>query len=89
MSKLNTFKLGRPLGGRILVEPDPPQKETSFGLLIPDNKEKPATGTVVIGNKEVKKGDRIIFSLFGLDEVKIEGKDYAIVSDSGVLFVFA
>lgn len=89
MSKSTISKLGRPLNGRILVEPDPPATETSFGLLIPDNKEKPATGTVVIGNDQVSKGDRIVFSLFGLDEIKIEGKNYAVVSDSGILFVYA
>lgn len=87
-TKSTTAKLGRPLKGRILVEPDPVEQQTAFGLLLPDNKEKPATGTVVIGNDEVKKGDRILFSLFGLDEVKIEGKDYCVVSDSAVLFVY-
>ena len=78
----------KPSAGRILVEPDAPETQTSFGLLLPENKEKPATGTVVVGNKDVKKGDKILFSLFGLDEVKIDGKDYAVVSDSGVLGIF-
>ncbi len=86
MSKSVTFK---PLNNRILVKPDAPEQETSFGLLIPDNKEKPATGTVVVGNKMVKKGDKILFSLFGLDEIKIDGVAYAVVSDSGVLGIYA
>jgi chaperonin GroES len=77
------------LHNRVLVEPDPRQEMTSFGILIPDNKERPVTGTVVIGNSSVKEGDRILFSLFGLDEVKIDGKDYAVVSDSGILFIYA
>ncbi len=68
--------------------PDPIKKETSFGLLIPDNKERPVTGTVVVGNKTVKKGDRILFSLFGLDEVDLDGKVHAVVSDSGVLGIY-
>lgn len=89
MSKSAISKLGRPLNGRILVEPDPPAQQTSFGLLLPDNKEKPATGTVVIGNDQVAEGDRILFSLFGMDELDIEGKHYAVVSDSGILFVYA
>ena len=77
-----------PTKGRILVEPDPPESQTSFGILLPGNKEKPATGIVLIGNDEVEAGKRILFSLFGLDEVKIDGKNYAVVSDSGVLGVY-
>ncbi len=77
------------LHNRVLVEPDPKQDMTSFGLLIPDSKEKPVTGTVVIGNDTVQEGNRILFSLFGLDEVKIDDKNYAVVSDSGILLVYA
>ena len=78
-----------PLHNRVLIEPDPPTTETSFGLLLPENKEKPATGTVIVGNNDVKKGDRVLFSLFALDEVKIDGKNYAIVSEQGVLGIYA
>ena len=74
----------KPAGNRILVLPDPPKTEVS-GILIPDNKERPVTGTVVVGNYNVHEGDRVLFSLFGLDEVVIDGKDYAVVSDSGIL----
>lgn len=89
MSKSAISKLGKPLNGRILVEPDPPETQTSFGILLPDNKEKPATGTVIIGNTEVIEGEKIVFSLFGLDEIKIDGKNYALVANTGVLFVYA
>lgn len=75
----------RPLHNRVLIEPDPPVTETSFGLLLPESKEKPHTGTVVVGNSEVKAGDRVLFSLFGMDELKYEGKDYCVVSEKGVL----
>lgn len=77
-----------PTKGRVLVEPDPIEQETSFGILLPDNKEKPATGTVLIGNDIVKDGDRILFSLFGIDEFKHEGKNYTLVSDSGILGIY-
>ncbi len=77
------------LHNRILVLPDPKAEETDFGVILPENKERPVTGTVVVGNTSVKKGDRILFSLFGLDEIKIEGKNYCVVSDSGILLVYA
>ena len=86
MSKSNiSFK---PTDGRILVLPDPPTTEVA-GILLPGNKEKPVTGTVVVGNKQFKKGQRILFSLFGLDEVKIDDTFYSVVSDSGVLGTYA
>ncbi len=78
----------QPAKGRILVEPDPPESQTSFGFLIPDNKEKPATGIVIVGNSEVKKGQRILFSLYAIDEFKHEGKNYVVVSDNGVLGIY-
>ena len=77
-----------PLKNRALIEPDPKKQETDFGFLIPDNKEKPATGTVIVGNSDVKKGDKVLFSLFGLDEVTIKGKNYAVVSEHGILGIF-
>jgi len=71
------------------------------GIIIPDtvSKEKPEQGIVVavgpgrIGDDNervpmgVKEGDRIIFSKYGVDEVKIGGKEYFIVSEASVLAV--
>lgn len=80
-----TFK---PLNNRIVVFPDPRQKESSLGILIPDNKERPVSGVVVVGNDDVKKGQRVLFSLFGLDEVTLDGVNYALVSEKGVLGIY-
>lgn len=76
-----------PLNNRILVEPDKGEKQTASGIILP-NEEKPLTGTVITGNKEVKKGDKIIFSRFGYDEVKIDGILYYVVSDFNILGIF-
>lgn len=73
------------------------------GIIIPDTakKEKPEQGIVVEvgpgkwnedGDKrmalDVKIGDRIVFSKYGYDEVKIENKEYFIVTESSILGVF-
>lgn len=73
------------------------------GIIIPETakKEKPEQGIVIAvgagkwnedGDKrmalDVKVGDRIIFSKYGYDEVKIEKKDYFIVGESSILGVF-
>jgi len=77
---------------------------SASGIIIPDSakKEKPEQGIVLAagpgkwdedGEKripmEVKEGDRVIFSKYGFDELKIEDKEYFIVSESCVLGVFS
>ena len=78
----------KPLNNRVLVLPDPKKNETEFGFLLPDQKEKPITGTVVVGNNEVRAGQRVLFSLFALDEVVLDGKNHCVVSDKGILAVY-
>jgi chaperonin GroES len=73
------------------------------GIIIPDTakKEKPEQGVVIAagpgkwdedGEKrlplEVQVGDRIIFSKYGYDELKVDGQEYFIVSESSVLGIF-
>jgi chaperonin GroES len=73
---------------------------TSFGIIIPDtSKEKPEQGWVVAvgpgkrgGDNEiipvsVKVGDKVMFSRYGFDEVKVAGVEYYIVSESNILAV--
>jgi chaperonin GroES len=83
-----------------LSEEDLNKKSTS-GIILPEtlNKERPEQGTVLAvgGGKttdsgeliplSVKKGDRVIFSKFGPDEVTVEGEEYLIVSESNILAV--
>lgn len=84
---------------RRLTEEEAGTKSAS-GIIVPDtvSKEKPEQGIVVAvgdgkwdedGEKripmDVKVGDRIIFSKYGYDEVKIAGEELYIVSASSVL----
>ncbi len=72
------------------------------GIIIPDtvNKEKPEQGIVVAvgagkwdedGEKripmDVKVGDRIVFSKYGYDEVKIAGEEYYLVASPSILAI--
>lgn len=76
---------------------------SASGIIIPDSakKEKPEQGVVIAvgpgkwdedGEKripmEVKEGDRVVFSKYGFDELKIENKEYFIVSESSILGIF-
>jgi len=90
----------RPLGDRVLVEPAEEKETKKGGIIIPDTaKEKPTEGIVVAlgtgktddnGKKvafEVKKGDRVLVSKYGGTEIKLDGKEYKILSSDDVLAV--
>ncbi len=77
---------------------------SASGIIIPDTakKEKPEQGVVVAvgagkwnedGDQrlamDVKVGDKVVFSKYGYDEVKVDGKEYFIVSESSILGVFS
>lgn len=96
MSKLNY----KPLGDRVIVEPKSAEQTTLSGIVLPDTaQEKPQSGTVVaIGGgrvtedgktvpMNVKQGDVVIYAKYGGTEIKVEGKEYLIVSEKDILAV--
>lgn len=76
----------KPLNQRVLIKPEDKPTETSSGILLSDKtQEKPVIGVVVVGNKDVKEGDRVLFSKFGYDEVTIDEVLYYVCSDFNIL----
>lgn len=75
------------------------EQKLPSGIVIPDTaKEKPQEGKVVaVGpgkmnhgqliKPEVKVGDRVLYKRYGGDEIKIEGKEYLMVSADDILAV--
>lgn len=91
----------KPLGDRVLVEPLAKEIKTKSGIIIPETagQERPEQGTVVaVGPGKttedgivlplpVKKGQKVIFAKYGPDEIKIDGKEYLIVSEANILAI--
>lgn len=90
----------RPLQDRILVRRLTGEEKTSGGIIIPDTaKEKPQEGEVIaVGNGkiletgkaqplDVKVGDKILFSKYAGNEIKIKGEELTIVREDDVLGV--
>jgi chaperonin GroES len=90
----------KPLGDRVLVEPVEEKEVKKGGIIIPDSaKEKPTEGIVVAlgtgktddsGKKipfEVKIGDRVLVTKYGGTEIKLDGKEYKILSSDDILAV--
>ena len=90
----------KPIGDRLLVEPAEEKEVKKGGIIIPESaKEKPQEGIVKAlgtgktndeGKKipfEVKVGDRVLVSKYGGTEIKIDGKEYKILSSDDILAV--
>ncbi|GAB4434388.1 MAG: co-chaperone GroES [bacterium] len=88
----------RPLHDRVLVKRVQEEEKTKSGIIIPDTaKEKPQEGEVVaVGNgkilengqkvpMDVKVGDKVIFSKYAGNEIKIDGEEYLIMREEDIL----
>ena len=85
----------KPLADRVLVEPIEAETKTTSGIIIPDNaKEKPQKGKIMAvgkGTKDnpmtVKVGDLVLYGKYSGTELKLEGKDYLIMSEKDILAI--
>jgi chaperonin GroES len=90
----------RPIGGKVLVQRLEAEETTKGGIVLPDTaKEKPQRGTVVAlgegktlddGSRaefQVSKGDKVIFSSYAGTEIKLEGQEYLLMSESDILAI--
>lgn len=91
----------KPLSDHIVIEPAKEQEQTKSGILLPETAEKEdlKQGKVVAvgpGRKtsagkiisvEVKIGDKVLYSKYSPDKVKVEDKEYIIVREEDILAV--
>jgi chaperonin GroES len=90
----------RPLQDRVVIKPLNSETKTAGGIIIPDNaQEKPVEGEVIgVGNgrvlkdgsvvkPELKVGDRVLYSKYAGNEIKINGVDHLIMREEDILAV--
>ena len=91
----------KPLSDHILIEPVKEEEKSKGGIFLPDtaSKEKSEEGKVVAvgpGKKtddgkiimmSVKPGDKVLFTKYGPSEIKFNGKDYLIATESDILAI--
>src|SRR5258706_14726236 len=90
----------KPLRDKVVVERSEAEQRTAGGILLPDTaKDKPKEGVVVAVGPgrvlengetralEVKKGDKVLFGGYAGSEVKLDGKEYLILSENEILAV--
>lgn len=90
----------QPLGDKVVVERDASEDRTAGGIVLPDSaKDKPSRGTIIaIGNgkllddgsrgkMQVKKGDRVLFTSYAPETIKLGDDEYLLMSESDILAV--
>jgi chaperonin GroES len=87
----------KPLGDRVIVRTVDQEDVTASGIVLPDTaQEKPQRGVIVaVGDGrvvdgeriplDVSDGDEVIYSKYGGTEVRLEGEDVLILSESDIL----
>jgi chaperonin GroES len=90
----------RPLNDRVLVIRIDQAEKTSGGIIIPDTaKERPQEGKVVavgsgkVNEKgermplEIQENDRVLFSKYGGNEIKIDGVEHLMIRADDILAI--
>lgn len=90
----------KPLSDRVVVKALPQEEKTKSGIVLPDTaKEKPQEGEVVAvgpgrlmenGQRaaiDLKAGDKVFFSKYAGNEVKLDGEEYLILREMDILAV--
>ena len=91
----------KPLYDNILIEPIKEEEKTETGILLPPTaeKEKPEQGKVIaVGEGKrtpqgkiiplsVKEGDKVIFTKYGPNEIKVDDKKYLIAKEEDILAI--
>jgi chaperonin GroES len=90
----------QPLADRVIVQRAEAEEKTAGGILLPESaKDKPKEGKVIAvgegrlldsGERQkpsVKSGDRVLFSSYAGTEVKYQGEEFLIMSESEILAI--
>jgi chaperonin GroES len=90
-----------PCSDNILIESIKAEEKTKSGILLPasSEKERPEQGKVIATgpgkkNKQgvvipvsIKVGQKVLFSKYGPNEIKVDGKEYLIAKEDDILAI--
>ena len=91
----------KPLSDYILIEPIKEEEKTKSGILLPEtvDKERPEQGKIIAvgpgkrndsGNiipMDVKVDQKVLFTKYGPNEIKVDGKEYLIAKQEDILAI--
>ena len=90
----------KPVGSHVIVQRSSPSEKSAGGIVLPEKaKDKPKEGKVIaVGNgkmledgkrqvMQLKAGDRVLFSTYSGNEVKVGGEEYLVIEETEVLAI--
>jgi len=89
----------KPLGDRVLIKKLEAEETTKSGIVLPGTaKEKPQEAEIIaVGpggfvegkevKMEVKVGDKVLFSKYSGNEIKVNGEEYTILKQDDILAI--
>ena len=91
----------KPINSNVVVKAATAEEVTKSGIVLPDtiDKERPERGEVVAvgegkllengqrAQMSVKAGDVVMFKKYSPDEIKIDGEEYLVISESDILAI--
>lgn len=89
----------KPLFDKVIVKPLGEDEITKSGIVLPDTaeKERPEKGEVIavgpgkrlengqLSPVSVKVGDKIVFRKYSPDEIKVDGEEFLVISESDIV----
>ena len=93
----------KPIHDKVVVKPIVEDEVTKSGIVLPDtvDQERPEKGKVVaVGTgrildsgqtapMSVSVGDTVMFKKYSPDEIKIDGEEYLVISESDIMAVIS
>ena len=91
----------KPIHDKVVVKPIVEDEVTKSGIVLPDtvDKERPEKGKVVAAGSgrildngqtapmSVNVGDTVMFKKYSPDEIKIDGEEYLVISESDIMAI--
>lgn len=91
----------QPLGDRVIIKPIPREETTKSGIVLPGTaeKERPEEGEVIaVGpgkmlengtrtKMEITVGQKVLFSKYGPTEIKVDGEELLVASESDIMAI--
>jgi len=91
----------KPLADNVLIEPIKQEEQTKGGIILPKTaeKERPEQGKVIAvgpGKRDssgkiipvgIKEGDKVLFTKYGPNEIKVDDKEYLIAKEEDILAI--
>ncbi|MFI5240347.1 MAG: co-chaperone GroES [Candidatus Saccharimonadia bacterium] len=81
----------QPLADRVVAKPIEAETKTASGFYLTETaKEKPQIGEVLAVGKDVKEvsvGDKIVYTKYGPNEIKVDNQDMLLLKEEDILAV--